>query len=35
MFETLPNIFLQVLIPPGNIRERLGEKVDNPFKVIK
>jgi hypothetical protein len=24
---------LQVLIPPGNIKERLREKTDNPFKV--
>lgn len=28
IFETV-----QVLIPPGTIKERLGEKVDNPFKV--
>ena len=26
-------LFLQVLIPPGNIKERLREKTDDPFKV--
>ena len=33
IFQPCFVLFLQVLIPPGNIEERLREKTDNPFKV--